>query len=355
MRKILVILLLALAVIFISKQLGSKTTSQLDGGTGGQQGRQGVKVPSRQTEAIASNLEIPWELEFLPDGRMFVTERPGRLLLIGGEKKNYEVKEVAHIGEGGLLGMALDPDFTKNNFLYLYFTYRNGGQILNKVQRFVFKNESLIEDKVIIDKIPGSNNHDGGRIKFGPDGALYITTGDAQETGLAQDLNSLAGKILRYDGEKVEVYSYGHRNPQGLAWDTNGNLWATEHGPSTKDEINLVKKGSNYGWPTITGNQAKAGMETPIINSGSDTWAPSGAVISDDKLYFAGLRGQAVYSMDLKTKELKKSFAGEFGRIRSVNLGPDGSFYIITSNRDGRNPFPNASDDRIIRITDLSQ
>lgn len=343
-----------IGVIFVIRQLDIWKARQQNSQTPGNLGGQDIKVPSRQSEVIASNLEIPWELVFLPDGRMLVTERPGRLLLIGTENKNYEVKEVAHIGEGGLLGLALDPDFAKNRFIYLYFTYREGGEVLNKVHKFKFEDDILDPDKVIIDKIPGSSNHDGGRLKFGPDGALYITTGDAQETGLAQNLSSLAGKILRYDGEKVEVYSYGHRNPQGLAWDENETLWATEHGPSTKDEVNLIKKRSDYGWPTITGNQTKEGMETPVANSGSDTWAPSGAVISRGKLYFAGLRGQALYSMDLKTKELKTHFKGQYGRIRSVTIGPDGAFYLITSNRDGRGS-PVGEDDRIIKLTDFPQ
>lgn len=318
-------------------------------------------------QVLASNLEIPWEIVFLPDNRMLLTERPGRVLLIGEKNERYEIKEVAHIGEGGLLGMVLDPNFAKNDFLYLYFTYQEGGRTLNRVERFTFKNDSLVSDKVIIEAIPGSNNHDGGRIKFGPDGRLYITTGDAQDQNSAQDLNSLAGKILRVNSDGTipadnpfsgsAVYSYGHRNPQGLAWDENGTLWITEHGPSgvgsncCRDEVNRIQKGSNYGWPLIKGDQKKDGMESPQINSGNDTWAPSGATIVEDKLYFAGLAGRAIYTFGLKTREFKKYFEGDYGRIRSISLGPDGAFYLITSNRDGRNTSPNSSDDRLIKIS----
>ncbi|KKR58957.1 MAG: Quinoprotein glucose dehydrogenase [Candidatus Curtissbacteria bacterium GW2011_GWC2_41_21] len=193
---------------------------------------------------------------------------------------------------------------------------------------------------------------------------MYITTGDAQEPSQAQDINSLAGKILRVTDEGKTasgnpfdnlVYSYGHRNPQGLAWDKDGRLWATEHGrsgiQSGLDEINLVEPGKNYGWPTIQGDEKRQGMETPQLNSGSDTWAPAGAVFVGDSLFFSGLRGQALYEAVIAGDDIsfKEHFKGEFGRIRNVVLGSDGYLYITTSNRDGRGTVK-TGDDKIIKI-----
>ncbi len=317
---------------------------------------------------LLTNLEIPWEIAFLNSvegtgTKVLITERPGRLLLVGKETKDYELKNVFHIGEGGLLGLALHPDFHENQFIYLYYTYKEDNRILNRVSRFTFKEDSLTDEKVIISGIPGASYHDGGRIKFGPDGKLYITTGDHGDKLSAQNQSSLAGKILRLNDDgsipkdnpfsDSPVYSYGHRNPQGLAWDKDGNLWITEHGQDATDEINLIKPGKNYGWPIIIGDEKREGMESPVYHSGSDTWAPSGAVIKDDKLYFAGLAGRAIYIFDLKTKTLDKFFEGEFGRLRTITLGPDGAFYLLTSNRDGRNLNPDRSDDRLIRLPQI--
>ena len=319
---------------------------------------------------VTQNLEIPWEIVFLPDSRMLVTERPGRVRIISRDgnlntSPVATISEVKHIGEGGLLGIAIHPEFAGNQYVYLYYTYSNtGNNTLNKVVRFKFENDQLINDKVIVDSIPGAANHNGGRIKFGPDNFLYITTGDAQEPSQAQDINSLAGKILRVTDEGKTasgnpfdnlVYSYGHRNPQGLAWDKDGRLWATEHGrsgiQSGLDEINLVEPGKNYGWPEIQGNERKEGMETPQLNSGSDTWAPSGAVFIGGSLFFSGLRGQTLYEAVIAGDDIsfKEHFKGEFGRIRNVVLGSDGYLYITTSNRDGRGTVK-TGDDKIIKI-----
>lgn len=322
-----------------------------------------VTASLEKAAVIAQNLEVPWAIALLPNNDMLITERKGQIIRInqnGNVESVINIDEVLQIGEGGLLGIAAHPDFTKNNYIYAYYTYAaDGNQTLNRVVRYFLKNNALIDKKIIIDRIPGAQNHNGGRIKFGPDGFLYIATGDAQEPSLAQDINSLAGKILRVDSNgrpapgnpfNNAIFSYGHRNPQGLTW-INNELWATEHGPSTRDELNRIEQGKNYGWPTITGNEQRAGMQTPVINSGSDTWAPSGLVDYKGILYFAGLRGNALYSFDPNNPEngVKEYFKIEFGRLREVVLGTDGNFYITTSNKDGRG-IPDEGDDKILRI-----
>jgi glucose/arabinose dehydrogenase len=328
----------------------------------------------------AENLEVPWGIAFLPaspasgpDGGFLVTERVGRVRLID---KNFNLlaepvltlSVVQRIqGEGGLHGIVLHPDFEKNKFVYIYYTYESSnGQTLNRVERYILENNKLVQNKAIIDRIPGSLFHDGGRIKFGPDNNLYITTGDAQNPELAQDTNSLAGKILRVTDEGDipsdnpfgnAVYSYGHRNPQGIAWDEENNLWSTEHGRSGAlsglDEVNLIEKGKNYGWPEIQGDEERNGMEKPILHSGtSDTWAPACAVILENRLFFSGLRGEALYETVTENKQtsgLKEHFKNEYGRIRECILGPDGMLYITTSNRDGRGDVRDG-DDKILRV-----
>ncbi len=312
-------------------------------------------LETSKTEVVTRNLEIPWALAFLPDRSMLVTERAGRVRLISGEgilqDKPIATINVKQSGESGLHGLAIHPKYPEQPYVYLYYTYSsNNDNSLNRVSRFNFDGQTLTDEKVIVDKIPGAVFHDGGRIKFGPDGFLYITTGDAQNPSLSQDKNSLAGKILRVKDEgKVEMYSYGHRNPQGIAWDDKGNLWATEHGQSAQDEINKIQTGRNYGWPTIRGDEKKDGLESPVLHSGSQTWAPAGAAFFNGSIYFGGLRGQALFEYNIETKSLKEHLKGQFGRIRDVVLGPDNMLYITTSNRDGRGS-PSADDDRVIRI-----
>jgi len=320
---------------------------------------------------IAQNLDTPWAIAFLPDNSMLVTERLGKIRFIDSSG-NLDpapiatISDAREIGEGGLLGIALHPDFSSNNFIYLYYTYsESGGNTLNRVVRVKYINNTLSDEKIILDKIPGASNHNGGRIKFGPDKLLYIGTGDAQNPSQAQNTNTLGGKILRITDEgktpsdnkfNNPVFSYGHRNVQGLAWDLNNNLWATEHGRSGVlsglDELNLIQNGNNYGWPTIQGDETRSGMLAPKKHSGSDTWAPSGASFVGNSLFFSGLRGQALYEAVIEESqavEVKEHFKGEFGRIREVILGPDGFLYITTSNRDGRGT-PDTNDDKVIRI-----
>lgn len=315
------------------------------------------------TQVIANGLEVPWALAFLPDGSILVTERKGTVRLVGTDGRLSPIPiakfGVKQTGESGLHGIAIHPDFKDNKYVYLYYTYSSDqGDTLNRVSRFIFTGDNLIDEKIIVDKIPGATFHDGGRVKFGPDGYLYITTGDAQDPSHAQDRNSLAGKILRVtdDGKAAPgnpfnslVYSYGHRNPQGITWDNQGRLWATEHGQTATDEVNLIEAGKNYGWPTIRGDQTANRMLTPKLHSGSSTWAPAGTAFFEGSIYFGGLRGQALYQVKLDTLELKEYFKGEFGRIRDVVLGSDNMLYITTSNRDGRgNPAPD--DDKIIKV-----
>ena len=361
--------LVLIGILFsIYKVKKSQSPSPTSFDTGTLDIEEGVKSP--EIEVVAENLEIPWEVAFLPSGEILVTERPGRLLKIGKDRTIIEVSGVRHVGEGGLLGMALHPEFENNQLIYLYLTSSDAGKIVNRVERYKLGGNSLTNREVILEGIEGASNHDGGRIEFGPDRYLYVTTGDAQKSNLAQDTDSLNGKILRIkdDGGIPSdnpfgnaVYSYGHRNVQGLAWDGSGRLWATEHGRSGVlsglDELNLIEPGKNYGWPEIEGDEKKTGMVNPIIHSGaSETWAPADAEVIDGSIFFAGLRGSTLYEAKIRQSaeetnvvSLVKHFAGEHGRLRAVRLGPDGYLYMTTSNRDGRGQV-NQGDDKLIRI-----
>lgn len=317
---------------------------------------------------VAENLKIPWEIVFLPDTSMLVTQRGGSIEKISPDRKTLtSIEGVAQVGEGGLLGMALHPNFSENHKIYLYLTTKNGSGLLNRVESYTLENDKLSDKKTILEGIPGSSNHDGGRLAFGPDNYLYITTGDAENSNNAQDKNSLAGKILRVkdDGSipsdnpfNNATYSYGHRNPQGITWDEQGRLWETEHGPSGAqtgyDELNLIEKGKNYGWPTIKGDQTGQDLVTPIANSGSkETWAPSGLAFYKGTLLFAGLRGQSLYAGKIGNDnkvDLALYLKSKYGRLRTVVVGPDGFIYLTTNNTDGRGK-PNQNDDKIIKLS----
>jgi glucose/arabinose dehydrogenase len=320
-----------------------------------------------RVETIARGLEAPWELAFLPDGRALITERPGRVRLLsrGLELRDdpvAEVDRVAAFGEGGLLGLAVDPDFERNAFVYLYRTTPDG----NEVVRFRFEGGRLEEERVIADGIQAGGIHDGGRLRFGPDGRLYFSTGEAGSSELAQDEGSLNGKILRLEAEQFrggggrpEVFSLGHRNPQGFDWQPRtGRLVEDEHGPDGDDEVNFLRRNANYGWPELRGSQTREGFTAPVAVY-EESIAPSGATFvrlpgaewSGDYL-IACLRGEQVRRVGVGEDGVTTDealFEGDFGRLRTVVEGPDGALYLLTSNRDGRG-VPREGDDRILRI-----
>ena len=333
-----------------------------------------------RAEAIVSNLVIPWSMAFAPDGRLFVTERPGRVRIIDATNRQSEtaltVDDIFAEGEAGLLGIALDPEFSQNRHVYLYYSARlaSGGAV-NRIVRYREAGSRLGERAVIVDNIPAAQIHDGGRIRFGPDGLLYISAGDAANTRFPQDLSTLAGKILRVNRDGTTprtnpfggpVYSYGHRNPQGFDWHpVTGDLWASEHGNSGNDEINVIDSGANYGWPRIEGGRADAGMRTPI-SFYTPAIAPSGASFYRGQRFprfannfFVGtLAGSHLLRVvvDGSSRRLasqERLFDRRFGRIRDVVSGPDGLIYFVTNNRDGRGSVQ-PGDDRVARLVPAS-
>ena len=316
-------------------------------------------------EIIVQNLEVPWGMGFLPDGRLLFNERTGNINLLdlkSGNKIILMKREIWDRAEGGLLGLAIDPEFAENHFIFIYETVESG----NRIVRLKFENEILTEDKILLDGIPKKLFHDGGIIKFGPDGFLYAGTGDARTPENAQDLNSLSGKILRMDRHGVipldnpfqnYVWSYGHRNVQGLCWDKNGNMFSSEHGPSGElngwcchDELNIIQKGGNYGWPFVIGDMKKENTISPIAQSGDDTWAPGGIEFFNGKIYIACLKGEKILIADAADKKITDTlFAGKYGRLRNIIKTPEGDLIFCSSNQDGRgNPLE--GDDKIYRM-----
>jgi aldose sugar dehydrogenase len=317
-----------------------------------------VSQTGLQSDVLAENLSIPWAMDFLPNNTMIFTQRGGSVsLLDNGIVKNIGNISVTAIGESGLLGVAVDPEFSQNKYIYLYYTSSRG----NRVSRFVLT-DKLQNETILLDNIPSAAIHNGGRIKFGPDGKLYITTGDANNRSSAQDINSLSGKILRMnkDGSvpadnpyKNYVYTLGNRDPQGLAWNpNNGILYESEHGDIQNDEINILVSGGNYGWPIYQGNNNAPGYISPLIVYTNFTLAPSGMAFYNNKLYVAGLRGSQVRVINLSDNGTsiagQKSLFTQFGRVRDV-VAHNGYIYICTSNTDGRG-IPQIGDDKIIRI-----
>ena len=334
-----------------------------------------------QAEVVASNLEIPWSLAFAPDGRLFVTERPGRVRVIQDDQLLTDpaltLSDVFAAGEAGLLGFTFDPDFESNRFVYLLYSATVSGQpSVNRVVRYTETSNTLMDAVTIFDNIPAATTHDGGRIRFGPDGLLYFTMGDVQVRSSAQDLGVLTGKILRINSDGTtppdnpfasQVYSWGHRNPQGIDWHpVSGDLWATEHGNVGNDELNRIEAGANYGWPEIEGDQMRAGMRTPILFF-SPSIAPSGGSFYTGQsfpafrndFFFGALRGTHLHRVQFSASDAtmvesdERLLEGEFGRIRDVVTGPDGALYFCTNNTDGRGDlFPD--DDKVIRLVPAS-
>ncbi|OMF20377.1 quinoprotein glucose dehydrogenase [Paenibacillus sp. FSL H8-0548] len=314
---------------------------------------------------LAEKLRIPWVIAFDHD-IVYISEREGNIVKVDDDRMTRQAvqlqKGVHELGEGGFLGFVLAPDFEQTKLAYAYHTYEEKGKILNRVVLIKQDGELWNEVRPLLEGIPGAANHDGGRMAIGPDQMLYVTTGDAQQRELAQDKDSLAGKILRMklDGKVPEdnpfpdsyVYSYGHRNPQGLVWNHEGVMFNTEHGPSGTpgghDEINIIEAGGNYGWPAIYGGAAQAGMITPIYHSGEQAIAPSGATVDkSNRMLIATLMGGAIYRYDPETKDMSILFEGE-GRLRDVSI-KDGRIYVITNNTDGRGS-PSQDDDRLLLL-----
>lgn len=355
MKSVLYVLLAMLMLIAGCSGGGNETKPAED-----VEGKEAV-AQADQLEVIAENLEVPWSINKIGE-TFYLSERPGSIVKVeGGSTERQRVsfkKELSQAAEAGFLGFVLAPDFEQSNKAFAYYTYENGTGQFNRIVELTLKNNEWVEGKLLLDNIPSGRFHHGGRLKIGPDGMLYATSGDAATTPeIAQDLSSLGGKILRLnlDGsvpadnpfEGSYVYSYGHRNPQGLAWSEDGTLYASEHGPSAQDEINLIEAGNNYGWPEITGDDTKQGMKAPIFHSGSDTWAPSGMAAHSGNLYVATLRGNALRVFDTKAQTTKELVTG-LGRIRDVII-EGGDLYFISNNTDGRGT-PAEGDDKLYRV-----
>ncbi len=317
-----------------------------------------ASAESGPVETVAQGLDAPWSIAF-HETTPLVSERDGaRILEIDDDGEAREVAVIDGVaagGEGGLLGLAVH-----DGELYTYFTAPGE----NRVERRELRGDpgalELGDPTTVIDGIPAAGNHNGGRIAFGPDGMLYITTGDAGDRDSAQDRDALAGKILRIKpgggipddnpfGDSP-VYSYGHRNPQGIGWDADGTMYASEFGQDTWDELNVIEAGGNYGWPVVEGIAGDERFIDPVQQWTPDSASPSGLAVTDTEILIANLRGERLRAVplgDLATSS--ERFTGELGRLRDVVVAPDGGIWILTNNTDGRGD-PRSGDDRIVRL-----
>jgi glucose/arabinose dehydrogenase len=322
---------------------------------------------------IAQNLDVPWAIDIAVDNRIFFTEKPGRLGMIhaNGTLASEPVVNIhtEDIGEAGLMGLALHPNFTQNHLMYVYHTYAKNGGLYNKVLMLTEKNNKIVNSKIILDGIPASDSNNGGRIKFGPDGKLYVSTGDSETPELAQNTKSLAGKLLRLNDDgtipddnpipESPVYSYGHRDIQGFAWHPiTKKLYASEHGPAGNDEVNIIEPGSNYGWPIEVCNHSTSSapirFETPEYCFNPEI-APSGLTIAasnklgyQNDILFTTLRGSHLHHIDLETRIQDNVLVG-YGRLSDIVEAHDGSLYVLTANRNAIG-IGNANDDHILQI-----
>jgi glucose/arabinose dehydrogenase len=314
------------------------------------------------TVDVATGVQVPWGLAFVPDGSTLVAERPtGRVLRIGPDGGTTEAGVIPGVqprGEGGLLGLAVAP--RDPSTVFAYFTSTEGD---NRVVRLSLRQGRLGAPTPVLTGIPAASNHNGGRIVVGPDGNLWIGTGDAADTAASQEQTGLAGKILRIkpDGSVPAdnpfagspVWSYGHRNVQGLAFDSTGQLWATEFGQNTWDELNKIVKGGNHGWPEVEGRGAREGFVDPQVVWQTSEASPSGLAIVDDVAYVAALRGRRLWQVPLAGGTAGRPVAaldGDLGRLRTVEAAPDGGgLWVTTSNTDGRGSAKQG-DDRVVRV-----
>jgi glucose/arabinose dehydrogenase len=326
----------------------------------------GDREPDLTPRLVAQGLAVPWGVTFLPDGSALIAQRDkATVLLLTPEGKIREVGEVEGVtptSEGGLLGLAVSPSYATDRTVYAYITTGDD----NRVVTMPFDGEQLGAATPILTGIPRGEIHDGGRIAFGPDRKLYITTGETGDSSLAQDRDSLGGKILRVNpngsvpGDNPfpgsPIWTYGHRNVQGIAWDRQGRLWASEFGSDYWDELNLIEPGNNYGWPIGEGALHKDGYVDPLLQWKTGDASPSGIAYLHGDLWMAALHGARLYRIpvhdDGSVGKPQALFTDEYGRLRTAVATPDGSLWFTTSNRDGRasSPFPKRSDDRMFEI-----